>query len=154
MVTTLVVLVLALSCKDFMILGTENIRIPKDRVVLLRQGTNIAAVIFTKHEIRYGDPPRDYAEYDWMFRNDGGMVLEKEHPSVQSGSAETTGAHPWVAVGPFRLRWSFRTRSTGWIYREPNLNVLLAITDIESIDEKIDFDSQKYTFHSLASTKE
>ncbi len=80
--------------------------------MLARKGDAVVAFAFTKQE--YGHP--DVAEFDYLFRDDGGRVLDPSHTSVRSGHGTTRES--CVAVGDLEIEWSYRSPTTGWVYFE------------------------------------
>lgn len=113
--------------------------------MLARKGRAVVAFAITK--CAHGNP--DIAEFDYMSRADGGTVLDPSHPAVRHGHGVTTDS--CVVVDDLAVEWSYRSRTTGWVYFEhvaqeiPAADSLeLCVTHLGFIDLPIDTGSPSF----------
>lgn len=134
---------------DLMDSAAHRRPVKNGRLVLARKDGAIAAFAFTKQE--YGNP--DVAAFDWVLRDDGGTRLDPSDPSVRGGHGVTTRSR--VAIGNLDIEWSYRGRTTGWVYYEylahevPPVDALeLCVTNLPLKDLPIDAGDPRFPWRA------
>lgn len=81
-------------------------------VLLLRQGNAYGALVLDRQRER-----PEQVSFTWLYREDGGSVLDANDPNVHSGQDTSNQASiPEMRFGPFVVPWSVAADGSGYIY--------------------------------------
>ena len=145
---TLILMLLAALVGGCAVVGhgrstAHNGTVKDGQLLLLRKGNAIAALSFTRQQ--HGNP--DVAEFNWVYRDDGGTLLDPALPEVQSGHSTTVQSR--VEIKSLHMGWSYASSGRGYVYYDffPRGQSLgdawaISVTDLQFKDLPLDAKAQ------------
>lgn len=104
----------------------------------------LALVIANARAAAMVDFVEEFASDDGPVHTQGIRVrwrcVRADSPMVESGTDEAIerarsgwadGSQAWLAIGPFRVAWSFRGAGSGWVYWVPERERVMPVSDVD-----------------------